>query len=70
MRGETSNEDLEIMAEPLSATVVRVLKDCDEVKVVEDHSGSSADSVFPRFAVIFSKYCLVTGLASGRQEER
>ncbi|KAM9245616.1 LOW QUALITY PROTEIN: hyaluronidase-4-like [Leptosomus discolor] len=55
VRGEASNEDLEIMAETFFCHCYQGYEgtDCGEVKVADDHSGSSAGSVSPRrFAVI------------------
>ncbi|KAM6287603.1 LOW QUALITY PROTEIN: hyaluronidase-4 [Spheniscus humboldti] len=55
VRGEAMNEDLEIMAETSVCHCYQGYEgtDCVEVKVADDHPGSSADSVPPRrFAVI------------------
>lgn len=62
---EESNEDLEIMTETFVCHCYQGYEwtDCGEVKVADDHPGSSADSVPPRrFAVIGLLPLPLTGL--------
>ncbi|KAM6093473.1 LOW QUALITY PROTEIN: hyaluronidase-4 [Chlamydotis macqueenii] len=58
VRGEASNEDVEIMAETFVCHSYQAYEGTDsgEVKVADDHSGSSADSVSPRR---FAAVCLL-----------